>query len=335
MDPPDPPDFGPGQPIDQPRVADRSAGWQWPERDLPSRPTRSPAGQQSTFRTALLAALLSAGLTAGASYVVFRGTSAPAPASSPPASAAAVVTGPAGTQTAPAVAASGDSTISPAAQASNPATAGSGVSVVTIAAETIPSVVMITTTTTQVGGFFGQRTFQATGVGSGIILDSSGLILTNAHVVAGADAISVQLAGGRQLTGRVYGVSSTMDLAIVKVDGSGLPAAVIGSSQSLRVGEPVVAIGTPLGEYPDSVTTGVVSGLDRTIDVQGTSLTGLIQTDAPINPGNSGGPLLDPAGKVIGVNTATTSDAQGVSFAIPIDDAQQVIVAALAGRPVP
>jgi S1-C subfamily serine protease len=126
-----------------------------------------------------------------------------------------------------------------------------------------------------------------------------------------------------------------MDLAIVKVDGSGLPAAVIGSSQSLRVGEPVVAIGTPLGEYPDSVTTGVVSGLDRTIDVQGTSLTGLIQTDAPINPGNSGGPLLDPAGKVIGVNTATTSDAQGVSFAIPIDDAQQVIVAALAGRPVP
>jgi S1-C subfamily serine protease len=96
----------------------------------------------------------------------------------------------------------------------------------------------------------------------------------------------------------------------------------------------VVAIGTPLGEYPDSVTTGVISGLDRSIDVQGSSVTGLIQTDAPINPGNSGGPLLDAAGRVIGVNTATSSDAQGVSFSIPIDAAQKVIAAALAGQPV-
>jgi len=322
------------RPVAEPATPDRPAGWVWPE-DGPSigrgpRPPRSP----STFRTALVAALLSAALTAGACYVIFRGTASGSTAGGGPAGSALLL---------PSQAAG--STVAPARPAASPEAAradasvtakpGSGGSVEAIAALAIPTVVMITTTSTQVGGFFGERTFQQTGVGSGFIFDASGLILTNAHVVEGADSISVQLSSGRQLPGRVYGVSSTMDLAVVKVDGSSLPVASIGTSRSLRVGEPVVAIGTPLGEYPDSVTTGVVSGLDRSIDIQGTSLTGLIQTDAPINPGNSGGPLLDPGGMVIGVNTATTTDAQGVSFAIPIDAAREVIAAALAGQPVP
>ena len=328
------PGAGTDRPVDEPATADRPAGWVWPENG-PSigrgpRPPRPP----STFRTALVAALLSAVLTAGACYVIFRGTAPGSTAGGAPAGSALVLSSPAAGSTAEAPPPTG-SPGAARADASLKANPGSAGSVEAIAAQAIPPVVMITTTSTQVGGFFGERAFQQTGVGSGIVIDGSGLILTNAHVVEGADSISVQLSSGRQLSGRVYGVSSTMDLAVVKVDGSGLPVASIGTSRSLRVGEPVVAIGTPLGEYPDSVTTGVVSGLDRSIDIQGTSLTGLIQTDAPINPGNSGGPLLDPAGNVVGVNTATTADAQGVSFAIPIDAARDVLAAALAGQPIP
>jgi serine protease Do len=108
----------------------------------------------------------------------------------------------------------------------------------------------------------------------------------------------------------------------------------IGTSKGLAPGNPVVAIGTPLGEYPDSVTTGVISGLSRSITIRGSgSLDGLIQTDAAVNPGNSGGPLLDAAGRLIGIVTAT-SDAQGISFAIPIDLARPFMTAALAGHPI-
>ncbi len=319
----------------EPASPDRRAGWTWPEDGRPigrgPRPPRPP----SAFRTALVAALLSAVLTAGTCYIIFRGTAPGSTVVGAPAGSALVLPGQAAGSTATAVRPPAGSPGVARADASLAANPGSGGSVEAIAAQAIPTVVMITTTSTQVGGFFGERTFQQTGVGSGFIFDAGGLILTNAHVIEGADAISVQLSSGKQLSGRAYGVSSTMDLAVVKVDGSGLPVASIGTSRSLRIGEPVVAIGTPLGEYPDSVTTGVVSGLDRSIDIQGTSLAGLIQTDAPINPGNSGGPLLDPAGKVIGVNTATTTDAQGVSFAIPIDAARAVIAAALAGQPIP
>jgi S1-C subfamily serine protease len=333
MDLSHPPDVRSSQPVEQPSSPNPLPGWERSGRDESSGPTGQPHGSQSTFRTALLAALVSAVLTVTASYAIFRVTAPPIALVGPPASAAAVVAGPGASQSAAGISELGGS-LSSLGDANLPTIAGSGASVVTIAARAIPSVVTITATTSQVGGFYDQRSFQQTGVGSGIIVGSNGLILTNAHVVAGADSISVQLASGRQLSGRVYGVSGTTDLAIVKVDSSGLPTAAIGSSRSLNVGEPVVAIGTPLGEYPDSVTTGVVSGLDRSIDVQGTSLTGLIQTDAPINPGNSGGPLLNAGGRVIGVNTATTADAQGVSFAIPIDAARDVIAAALAGQPV-
>ncbi len=322
------------RPVDEPADLDRPAGWVWPEEGPSNSRAARPPRPPSTFRALLGAALLSSALTAGACYVIFRGPVSGSTAAGSPAGSAPLLPSQASgsTAAAPSPAGSPGAARADASRAANP---GSGGSVEAIAAGAIPTVVMITTTSTQIGGFFGQRSFQQTGVGSGIIIDGRGLILTNAHVVQGADSISVQLSSGRQLSGRVYGVSSTLDLAVVKVDGSGLPAASIGSSRSLRIGEPVVAIGTPLGEYPDSVTTGVVSGLDRSIDIQDTSLTGLIQTDAPINPGNSGGPLLDPAGSVVGVNTATTADAQGVSFAIPIDAARDVIAAALAGQPIP
>jgi len=194
-------------------------------------------------------------------------------------------------------------------------------------AATDPAVVTITSSFDQQGG--------AVGVGSGTIFSTAGWILTNRHVVDGATTVSVQLADGRTFPATVYGVASTSDLAIVKITAAGLTAATIGTSSDLLVGQTVIAIGSPLGQYTNTVTTGVVSGLDRAIDVQNEHLTGLIQTDAAINPGNSGGPLLDAAGRVIGVNTATSADAQGISFAIPIAVAAPLMAAALAGQPIP
>ena len=196
-------------------------------------------------------------------------------------------------------------------------------------AKTVPAVVTITSQSS-----LGFRA--STGVGSGFVFDSDGWILTNAHVVEGATSITVALPDGRQLDGQVYGIASTTDLAVVKVDATGLPAISIGDSTSLALGQAVIAIGSPLGEFPDSVTTGVVSGLDRSISInRGQSLDGLIQTDAAINPGNSGGPLLDSAGRAVGIDTATSEGAQGVSFAIPIEIARPIMSAALAGTPIP
>jgi 2-alkenal reductase len=178
---------------------------------------------------------------------------------------------------------------------------------------------------------------QATG--TGLIFDANGWILTNRHVVAGAQQITVILADSRELDGRVYGIDTLTDLAIVKVDGSGLPTVKIGSSSDLEQGQLAIAIGNPLGEFENTVTTGVISGLGRQIVAgsQATSsseqLNNLIQTDAAINPGNSGGPLLDSAGQVIGVNTAVSQDAQGIGVAIPIDVAKPIMQQALDGKP--
>ncbi|HTS15615.1 MAG TPA: trypsin-like peptidase domain-containing protein [Candidatus Sulfotelmatobacter sp.] len=205
--------------------------------------------------------------------------------------------------------------------------------IVAAAAKVSPAVVTITTTGTASGGF--GRSFQTSGVGSGTIFDSNGWILTNRHVVDGASSLTVQLADGRSFQGTVYGESSTTDLAIVKVDATGLPTATAGDSTTLVVGQRVVAIGDPLGDFQSTVTSGIVSGLQRSIDVENEHLTGLIQTDAAINPGNSGGPLLDTAGQVVGINTATASTAQGISFAIPIAVAKPLMAAALAGQAIP
>lgn len=198
-----------------------------------------------------------------------------------------------------------------------------------VVARTEASVVTINVTETATS-----RGQTASGVGSGIIVGANGLILTNDHVVAGAATIEVTLPNGQTVPGTVAGVSSKTDLAIVKVAATGLTAATLGNSGALQVGESVVAVGDPLGQFTDSATAGIVSGLNRTITVETETLTGLVQTDASVNPGNSGGPLVDASGNVIAVVTASSSGAQGISFAIPISAASSMIAAALAGQPI-
>jgi len=204
--------------------------------------------------------------------------------------------------------------------------------VITAVARVMPSVVVIQSSSS--GGVLAG----ANGIGSGFIFDSNGWILTNKHVVDGADQISVQLNDSRIFKGRVYGIDTLTDLAIVKIDATGLPAAPLGSSEALQLGQLAIAIGNPLGTFENTVTTGVVSGLGRQIragDTVGTTseqLNNLIQTDAAINPGNSGGPLINSAGQVIGINTAVNENAQGIGFAIPINVARPIMKLALAGK---
>ncbi len=179
----------------------------------------------------------------------------------------------------------------------------------------------------------------ATGVGSGILFDAAGWILTNRHVVAGAQTFTVKLKDGREFSGRIYGIDTLTDLAIVKIDGSDLPVAPIGDSTALKAGQLAIAIGSPLGSFENSVTAGVVSALGREITVtdeqtgQPRRLRNLIQTDAAINQGNSGGALVDALGQVIGVNTAVAGSAQGIGFAIPIEVAKPIMRQAVAGEP--
>ena len=169
------------------------------------------------------------------------------------------------------------------------------------------------------------------GAGTGFIIDKSGLILTNNHVISGATAIRVTFDDGRELAATVVAADAQHDLALVRVTATGLTPLALGNSSTLTVGEVAIAIGSPLGTFSDTITQGIVSGLGRTIDVSETGsrrtthLTGLVQTDAAINPGNSGGPLLDAAGKVIGIVTASASNSQGVGFAIPIAAALPLI----------
>lgn len=161
------------------------------------------------------------------------------------------------------------------------------------------------------------------GVGSGVIYDEAGLVLTAHHVVSFGDEVTVRTADGRSFTGRVVGRAPERDLAVVAlVDASDLTAATIAEPGSVEVGEPAYALGSPFG-FQQSVTAGIISGLDRELDTPVGLLTGLIQTDAPINPGNSGGPLADAEAKVIGINTAIASMSggnDGVGFAVPVED---------------
>lgn len=163
------------------------------------------------------------------------------------------------------------------------------------------------------------------GTGSGFILESNGLILTNAHVVAGADTVQVAMRDGRELQGRVLGADSLTDVAVIKVNATNLPTVTIGNSEQLRPGEWAIAIGNPLG-LDNTVTVGIISATGRTSSQVGVpdKRVGFIQTDAAINPGNSGGPLLNQRGEVIGMNTAIIGGAQGLGFAIPINTAQRI-----------
>jgi S1-C subfamily serine protease len=200
----------------------------------------------------------------------------------------------------------------------------------------MPAVVTIASTSG--GGLFGGG--GASGVGSGFVYDANGWILTNRHVVDGADKLTVQLNDTRVFDAKVVGIDTLTDLAIVKIDAKELTAAPLGSSGDLEIGQLAIAIGNPLGNFRNTVTTGVVSGLGRQIQAGDTSdtsseqLNNLIQTDAAINPGNSGGPLIDSSGQVIGINTAVSNKAQGIGFAIPVDVAKPIMQQAVAGKPI-
>jgi len=193
------------------------------------------------------------------------------------------------------------------------------------------SVVTITSEGSSSRGF---QQIPSTGVGSGIVLTSDGYILTNRHVTEGSQSLTVELADGRQFDATVVTESDDHDLALIKIAATGLTPAVIGNSDALEVGQTAIAIGSPLGTFTETVTRGIISGTGRTITVADEStgrpvtMTGLIQTDAAINPGNSGGPLLDASGAVIGVNTAVSTEAEGLGFAIPISAAAALIAQA-------
>jgi len=205
--------------------------------------------------------------------------------------------------------------------------------ITTAAAKVSPAIVTITESgaAQNPSDPFGQ--IPSTGIGSGVIFDSNGWIVTNKHVVAGSTTLQVALQDGRQFSGTIYGIDTLTDLAIVKVDATGLPAAPIGNSSAAKVGQLAIAIGSPLGTYTNSVTAGIISAFGRTIQVQdGTQLRNLIQTDAAINPGNSGGALLDAAGNVVGINSAVAQTAEGIGFAIPINIAKPIMQQALAGQ---
>lgn len=170
--------------------------------------------------------------------------------------------------------------------------------------------------------FYPQREYKT--LGSGVIIDEDGYILTNEHIILRASKIKVTLTNKEEYSGKLIGADSNFDIAVIKIDGGKLPVAKIGKSDDLMVGETVIAIGNPFG-LENTVTTGVLSAIGRTIKVGEKTYSGLLQTDASINPGNSGGPLLNLNGEVIGINTAIYEGAEGIGFAIPINKAMVIL----------
>ena len=264
-------------------------------------------GRGSIVLTAILAAALSAGGTLGLVELNL-------PAAAPVAS------------TAPAELTSTSTTVPTGS-------GGANQPIVQIAAAASPAVVTITASGS---GGFGRGS--GSSIGSGMIVTSDGYILTNRHVISSGGTLTVQLADGRQFDGTVVGTDPTHDVAVVKISATGLTTVALGNSDKLEIGQLAVAIGDPLGTFAGTVTTGIVSGTGRSIDVRDAEtgsavhLTGLIQTDAAINEGNSGGPLLNSAGQVIGINTATDSSAEGIGFAVPINIAITLLTQAEAGN---
>jgi S1-C subfamily serine protease len=206
-----------------------------------------------------------------------------------------------------------------------------------VADKVSPSVVsIVTNVTTQT--IFGAATQQA--AGTGIIVSKDGYILTNRHVVIGVSKVQVITTGGTTYTDvQVVGTDPLNDVAYLKINGvNDLSPAVLGDSSTIRVGQEVIAIGNSLGQYQNTVTSGIISGKGRPIAAAGEngdgteSLTDLLQTDAAINPGNSGGPLLNTSGQVIGMNTAVAANAEGIGFAIPINATKGTLKSVLAGK---
>jgi len=199
-----------------------------------------------------------------------------------------------------------------------------------VASKVGPSVVSIVTKGQQQTIYGNQAT---EGAGSGIIISADGYILTNKHVVSDSTNLSVTTSDGTVYSNaRVLGTDPLNDLAFVKIDGvTNLTPAILGDSGSIRIGENVVAIGNSLGQYQNTVTSGIISGTGRPVSAQEgdngsvEALTDLIQTDAAINPGNSGGPLVNLSGQVVGINTAVAQDAQSIGFSIPINSSKGII----------
>jgi S1-C subfamily serine protease len=268
-------------------------------------PTASePRGIATIALLVLCTALLSASLTAGFTY--FAVTNRP------------------------------NAAATPTAQAASPAGDAETVSLTqteaTIRVANMAKPAVVTITTTGLTGY-GPFSMPTTGAGSGFIVRSDGLILTNYHVVMDSQSLTVDLQDGRQLEAQVVSTDRTNDLALIKIAATGLSTLELGDSDAVQVGQLAIAIGSPLGTFTDSVTQGIVSGLDRDITVgdRGSGftedLTGLIQTDAAINPGNSGGPLLDASGRAVGIITASSNSAQEMGFAVPINRAKALIEA--------
>ncbi len=211
--------------------------------------------------------------------------------------------------------------------AENTKLVGEPLDIQALLAKAQPSVVSIQTGTTASERLYG-------GAGTGLVISEDGLVLTNAHVIQGFSTMSITLFDGTVREADLVGSSPSDDIALIQIRGaSGLKPAELGRSADVLVGDDVVAIGNALNlGGPPSVTDGIVSATDRSIDAPGVSLRGLIQTDAAINPGNSGGPLLNARGEVIGINTAIVSDAQNIGFAIAIDLVKPLIEELKAGK---
>jgi serine protease Do len=210
------------------------------------------------------------------------------------------------------------------AQLQTPQLCGAEENVIQVAKTVGPSVVAIYNMQSPGGG----RAPERAGLGSGFIVRSDGLIATNAHVVQDSDRVDVGLLNGKQYTNaKILGVDPRIDVALVKINVTGLPVVTMGDSDALQVGQQAIAIGNPLG-FEHTVTVGVVSALNRVIPGGGTSLRDLVQTDASIGPGNSGGPLIDSCGRVIGVNAAivtTDSGLGNLGFAVPINTVKHAV----------
>ena len=208
-------------------------------------------------------------------------------------------------------------------------TVSSGMTTAQVAKTVSPSVVVITTEQVVYSqwSWYGQNQVES-GAGSGVIISSDGYILTCAHVVDGASNITVTI-NDKDYTATLVGEDTTSDIAVIKIDANGLTPATVGDSDSLKVGQNVMAVGNPLGELGGTVTGGMISALNRSVTIQGTNSTNtmsLIQMDASVSPGNSGGGLFNMNGELVGIVNAksSSSDAEGLGFAIPINDAIKV-----------
>ncbi len=197
-------------------------------------------------------------------------------------------------------------------------------SVVNVANIATDSVVEISTETVKTNQLMKQ--YISSGAGSGVIVSEDGYIITNVHVVSGANKITVTLNNKNTYEAKVVGKSSSLDIAMIKIDANGLKAASLGSSSSLKLGEEVVAIGNPLGQLGGTVTNGIISSLSRNITINGETMN-LLQTNALINPGNSGGGIFNSKGEVVGIVVAKSSGSgvEGIGFAIPIDNVKPFI----------